>query len=58
MTAETLKAERAKLGLTQKDLAAKLPVAPRTLSHWEQGRASIPEYLRRALRDLERELTT
>ena len=56
VTPAELRAFRAHLGLTQARLAALLPVPKRTLEEWEAGRRNPPEYLGRALRDVEREL--
>jgi DNA-binding transcriptional regulator YiaG len=49
---------RARHGLSQAELARLLPVNLRTLQDWESMRSKgkSPEYLFRALRDLEREL--
>jgi DNA-binding transcriptional regulator YiaG len=58
VTPDDLKTFRAEHGLTQAVLSARLPVAKRTLEDWERGVSRPPEYLTRALRDLERELTT
>lgn len=50
---------RTRLGLTQARLAALLPTSKRNVENWEaKGTAhrEPPDYLPRALRDLEREL--
>ena len=57
MTPDAIKEFRARLGLSRAELARRLPVAYRTLEDWEAGKASPPDYLERALRDLERELS-
>ena len=52
-----LRAFRKKHKLTQKRLAELLPTtSKRNLQDWEQGIHMPPRYLKRALRDLEREL--
>lgn len=56
MTPSEIKAARARLGLSQAKLAAALPAATRTVEDWEAGRRTPPDYLERALRDLEAEL--
>jgi transcriptional regulator with XRE-family HTH domain len=43
MTAEELKALRARIGLTQEELAQKLGVARNTITRWEMGIRGIPE---------------
>jgi DNA-binding transcriptional regulator YiaG len=58
MTPAEIRAFRTEHGLTQAVLSARLPVPKRTLEDWERGVSRPPEYLTRALRDLERELTT
>lgn len=59
MTAADIQAFRAEHKLSQPMLSALLPVSLYTLRNWEQGRTEQPpDYLRRALRDLERELTS
>lgn len=57
MTPGSIREFRARLGLSRAELARRLPVAYRTLEDWEAGRAAPPDYLARALRDLERELS-
>lgn len=47
---------RKRLGLSQTQLAERLPVKVDTLQNWEIGRTRPPSYLYRALRDLEGEL--
>jgi DNA-binding transcriptional regulator YiaG len=54
--ARELKAFRKKHRLSQKQLAAKLPAGLRTVEDWERGKRKPPDILRRALRDLAREL--
>lgn len=56
MTPEEIKNFRARLGLSRADLARRLPVPYRTLEDWEAGRRTPPDYLPRALADVEREL--
>lgn len=53
---EHLKAFRSKHGLTQQQLADKLPCKVRFIEDVEQGQYPPPAYLKRALRDLAREL--
>ena len=57
-----LRTFRKRHGLTQKQLAEKLSdngrnVGLRTVQHWEDGDRTPTPYLKRALRDLQRELT-
>jgi len=53
-----LRAFRKKHSLTQAKLAALLPtVSKRNVQDWEQRRHNPPQYLKRALRDLARELS-
>jgi ribosome-binding protein aMBF1 (putative translation factor) len=52
-----IKAFRQKHGLSQVQLAAKLRVEETTVQRWEAGDCNPASYLKRALRDLERELT-
>lgn len=42
MDAGELKACRAELGLTQVALASRLGVSVSAVTHWEQGRRSVP----------------
>jgi DNA-binding transcriptional regulator YiaG len=42
--------------LTQKELADLLPAGLRTVEDWERGERTPPDLLKRALRDLERQL--
>lgn len=52
-----LQAFRKKHCLTQVELAALLPtISKRNIQDWEQGVYKPPQYLKRALRDLEREI--
>jgi DNA-binding transcriptional regulator YiaG len=53
---EVLRTFRKKHGLTQKQLAARLPSGLRTVEDWERRKRVPPEILKRALRDLAREL--
>lgn len=46
---------REQLGLSQNQLARLLGVVTPTVSHWEQGRATPPPYLRLALKWIEQE---
>jgi DNA-binding transcriptional regulator YiaG len=57
MTPDEIREARDRLGLSQVRLAERLPVSRRTLEDWEAGRRNPPDYLVRAIRDLERELT-
>lgn len=56
MTPANLQAFRKRLGLSQPQLAKLLPASQRTVENWEQGCRQFPDYLLRALRDVEREL--
>lgn len=56
MKPENLKEWREKMGLTQKELAEKLKVAPNTVSRWELNERKIPEFLELALRSVEQDL--
>lgn len=49
MTPADLKACRAKLGLTQAELAAYLKVAPNTVARWEREVLALPPFLSLAL---------
>ena len=53
---EEIKAWRERFGLSQTKAARLLPTEPRTWQRWEAGENEPPEYLLRALRDLEREI--
>jgi ribosome-binding protein aMBF1 (putative translation factor) len=53
-----IKTFRARHGLSQVRLAAKLAVEETTIQRWEAGERVPPPYLKRALRDLEQELRT
>lgn len=55
MTGDELKDLRAKLGLTQLQLAEKLGVARNTVTRWEMGIRSIPEPVVRLLEFLQKE---
>lgn len=50
MTAEQLKRRRARLGLTQEELAATLRIATKTLQHYEQAQKIIPDWFANALK--------
>ena len=58
MSPVEIKAARKRLGLTQAQLAAHLGRSRRTIEDWESARdkGKPPPELKRALRDLEREL--
>lgn len=56
MNGEEIKQWRAERKLSQSQLAALLPVSVKTLQNWEQGRDKAPDYLQRALSDVERAL--
>ena len=56
MTPEELKALRARLGLTQYELAEKVGVARNTINRWEMGIRSIPEPVVRLLDYLTKEV--
>ena len=53
-----IKAFRARHGLTQKQLAERLPAAQTSVEDWERDECKPSDYLKRALRDLALELTT
>jgi DNA-binding transcriptional regulator YiaG len=53
-----LRAFRKKHKLTQKQLSGLLPAGLRTVEDWEREKRTPPPILKRALRDLERELST
>lgn len=55
MTKQDLIKWQARYNLTTAQLAQLLPVSRRTVEGWRAGR-SIPPYLQRALRDIEREM--
>jgi transcriptional regulator with XRE-family HTH domain len=52
MERDEMKAARARLGLTQVQLAAELGVHPITVSRWETGERGIPEPTARLVRRL------
>jgi len=56
MTPEELKALRARLGLTQQELAEKVGVARNTINRWEMGIRSIPEPVVRLMDYLTKEV--
>lgn len=47
----------AKHGMSQAELGRRLRVSRRNIDNWLAGISTPPEYLKRALRDVERELT-
>lgn len=55
MTGPEFKARREAMGLSQAQMAARLPRPLRTLQGWERGKPIPPDY-HRTIRDLEREL--
>ncbi len=55
--AELIAFRKLRLGMTQAQLAARLPCPKRTLENWEQGSREPPPYLWRALESVERELS-
>jgi transcriptional regulator with XRE-family HTH domain len=54
MSGDELKQRRESLGFTQGQLAEALGVDIMTVSRWERGARSIPEYLSLALETIER----
>lgn len=52
----TIKAFRTKHNLTQRELSLLLPASMRAVQEWEAARRVPPEFIVRALRDLEGEL--
>jgi DNA-binding XRE family transcriptional regulator len=58
MNKDELKQYREKIGLTQGELSKALGVANNTVSRWELGQRSIPEFLPLALETIERRLST
>jgi DNA-binding transcriptional regulator YiaG len=58
MDAVEMKAARARLGLTQAQLAAELGVHAMTVSKWETGQRSIPEPVARLVQRLVAERRT
>jgi transcriptional regulator with XRE-family HTH domain len=54
---EQLKEFRERVGLTQGELSKALSVANNTVSRWELGQRSIPEFLPLALETIERRLS-
>ena len=65
MTRDELQALRAKLGLTQPELAEKVGVARNTINRWEMGIRRIPEpvvrlldYLTKEVREEQKSKTT
>lgn len=57
VTPAEIRAVCADLNMPLAELARRLPVPLRTLEDWAAGRARPPAYLRRALADIERELS-
>lgn len=53
MTGHELRAWRAKMDMTQEDLAAALRTTPTTIARWERGESRIPGHLELALEALE-----
>jgi DNA-binding transcriptional regulator YiaG len=58
MDADEMKAARARLGLTQAQLATELGVHAMTVSKWETGQRSIPEPVARLVQRLVAERRT
>jgi len=56
MTSAELKALRAKLDLTQTELAQKIGVARNTITRWEIGLRHIPEPITRLLQHIAKEV--
>lgn len=56
ITPDALRAWRKRLGLSQAQAAAALPISAGALKNYEQGIRPIPPVLARAMRDLAREL--
>ncbi len=56
MNKDELKEFRERVGLTQGELSKQLSVANNTVSRWELGQRSIPEFLPLALETIERRL--
>lgn len=54
MDTKELKRRRERLGLTQKELAQILGIAPNTVTRYESGVLKIPKYMDLALEALER----
>jgi DNA-binding XRE family transcriptional regulator len=57
MNKDELKQYRESIGLTQGELSKALGVANNTVSRWELGQRSIPEFLPLALETIERNLS-
>lgn len=55
MEAEDVKRIRAKLGITQSDLARRLGTSRRNVENWEQGMRGVGEENAEKLRKLEKE---
>ena len=53
MTGKQLKKRRADLKLTQKELALKLQVEPKTIARWERELRAIPAFIDLALQTIE-----
>lgn len=45
-----------RLGLSEKELARRLPTTQPTINRWTTGQRTAPDYIRRALEHLEQEL--
>jgi DNA-binding XRE family transcriptional regulator len=58
MNKDELKQYRERIGLTQGELSKALGVANNTVSRWELGQRSIPEFLPLALETIERRQST
>jgi excisionase family DNA binding protein len=58
MNKDELKQYRERIGLNQGELSKALGVANNTVSRWELGQRSIPEFLPLALETIERRLST
>jgi excisionase family DNA binding protein len=58
MNKDELKQFRERIGLNQGELSKALGVANNTVSRWELGQRSIPEFLPLALETIERRLST
>lgn len=56
LTPSALKLLRAKLGLTQRQLGAKLSVQRNTVNRWEMGLHPISQITGLALREIQRQL--
>jgi DNA (cytosine-5)-methyltransferase 1 len=52
MSQELSLLQEARQRFTQRDLAAKLKVTPKTVSRWERGETNCPSLLEPALREI------